>query len=267
MANGRAFGKASSEPFAFFDHGSFSWRTYPPSEIGASRTYSRGWPRSGMTRAGLASERPQLEPPTTEIGGSASLPLLPTPLASDASKGPDFARDARQGSGGQDLVTAVARLFDKERAHKLFKTPTANLGSNGAPQHPDKRRAGGHGPNLDDEVSFLLPVDPDSAEETPPGVFHSPSDWWADYAPAVRRWETLMGTPAPIPVEFGPRGGRRLASVFAEWLMGLPRGWITHIPGLNRARQLKAAGNGVVSQQAFTAYLHLLNYKEEHGNG
>ncbi|WP_234334363.1 DNA (cytosine-5-)-methyltransferase [Streptomyces sp. NRRL B-1347] len=193
-------------------------------------------------------------------------PLLPTPLASDATKGPDFARDDRQGSGGQDLVTAVARLFDKERAHKLFKTPTANLGSNGAPQHPDKRRAGGHGPTLDDEVSFLLPVDPDVAEETP-GAFHSPPEWWADYGPAVHRWETLMGSPAPIPVEFGPRGGRRLASVFAEWLMGLPRGWITHIPGLNRSRQIKAAGNGVVSQQAFAAYLHLLNYKEEANDG
>ncbi|WP_432068244.1 DNA (cytosine-5-)-methyltransferase [Streptomyces sp. C10-9-1] len=167
---------------------------------------------------------------------------------------------------GQDLVTAVARLFDKDRAHKLFKMPTANLGRNGAPQHPEKRRAGGHGPTLDDEVSYLLPVDPDTAEETP-GAFHSPPEWWAEYAPAVHRWEVLMGSPAPIPVEFGPRGGRRLASVFAEWLMGLPRGWITHIPGLNRARQLKAAGNGVVSQQSSTAYLHLLNYREDNDRG
>ncbi|MFD5900876.1 DNA (cytosine-5-)-methyltransferase [Streptomyces microflavus] len=181
-------------------------------------------------------------------------------------RGPDFAKADREGAGGDDLVTAVARLFDKDRATKLFKTPTANLGSNGAPQHPDKRRAGGHGPNLDDEVSFLLPVDPDVAEETP-GAFHSPPEWWAEFAPAVHRWETLMGSPAPIPVEFGPRGGRRLASVFAEWLMGLPRGWITHIPGLNRSRQLKAAGNGVVAQQAFTAYLHLLNHKGEKNDG
>ncbi|WP_223767647.1 DNA (cytosine-5-)-methyltransferase [Streptomyces huiliensis] len=209
------------------------------------------------------SEQDKLAPPSVEVPVSSVVSLLPTPTASDAKRGPDFAKADRTGAGGDDLVTVVARLFSKERAGKLFKTPTANLGSNGAPQHPDKRRAGGHGPNLDDEVSFLLPVDPDEAEETPPGVFHSPPDWWAEYAPAVRRWETLMGTPAPIPVEFGPRGGRRLASVFAEWLMGLPRGWITHIPGLNRARQLKAAGNGVVSQQAFTAYLHLMNYKEE----
>ncbi|MGW2643662.1 DNA cytosine methyltransferase [Streptomyces sp. NPDC001393] len=39
----------------------------------------------------------------------------------------------------------------------LLKTPTSQLGRNGGPQHPDKRRAGGHGPTLEDEVVFLLP--------------------------------------------------------------------------------------------------------------
>src|SRR6185312_5944032 len=33
----------------------------------------------------------------------------------------------------------------------LLKTPTAQLGVNGGPQHPDKRKAGGHGPTLEDE--------------------------------------------------------------------------------------------------------------------
>ncbi|MFE2409829.1 DNA (cytosine-5-)-methyltransferase [Kitasatospora sp. NPDC059408] len=159
-------------------------------------------------------------------------------------------------------MTAVARLFDKPTAHRLFKTPTANLAGNGAPQHPDKRKAGGHGPNLDDEVSFLLPVDPER-DELEPGAFHSPAEWWGEFGAAVHRWETLIGQPAPVPVEFGPRGGRRLASVFGEWLMGLPGGWITRVPGLNRAAQLRAVGNGAMSQQAFSAYLHLMNHKEE----
>ncbi|MFG2656941.1 hypothetical protein [Streptomyces sp. NPDC048425] len=39
-----------------------------------------------------------------------------------------------------------------------MKTPTANLGSNGGSQHPDKRKAGGHGPTLADEVEHLLPT-------------------------------------------------------------------------------------------------------------
>lgn len=40
----------------------------------------------------------------------------------------------------------------------LFKTPTSYLSMNGGSQHPDKRRAGGHGPTLADEVEWLLPT-------------------------------------------------------------------------------------------------------------
>jgi hypothetical protein len=39
----------------------------------------------------------------------------------------------------------------------LLKTPTAQLAVNGGSQHPDKRRAGGHGPTLADQVEHLLP--------------------------------------------------------------------------------------------------------------
>ena len=37
--------------------------------------------------------------------------LLPTPNASDGTRGPDLARPSRQLSGGPDLVTAVERLL------------------------------------------------------------------------------------------------------------------------------------------------------------
>ncbi|MCX4792465.1 hypothetical protein OG369_42580 [Streptomyces sp. NBC_01221] len=40
----------------------------------------------------------------------------------------------------------------------LLKTPTANLAINGGSQHPDKRKQGGHGPTLADEVEHLLPT-------------------------------------------------------------------------------------------------------------
>ena len=39
---------------------------------------------------------------------------------------------------------------------RLFRTPTSQLAANGGSQHPDKRRAGGHGPTLADEVEWLL---------------------------------------------------------------------------------------------------------------
>lgn len=40
---------------------------------------------------------------------------------------------------------------------RLLKTPNANLATNGGSQHPDKRKAGGHGPTLADETEWLLP--------------------------------------------------------------------------------------------------------------
>ncbi|MEV7994892.1 DNA cytosine methyltransferase [Streptomyces sp. NPDC086077] len=75
-----------------------------------------------------------------------------------------------------------------------------------------------------------------------------------DYGPAIRRWEQITGRPAPCPTEPGTRGNRRLAPVFTEWLMGLPDGWVTAVPGIPRKEQLRILGNGVVSRQACHAY-------------
>ena len=40
-------------------------------------------------------------------------------------------------------------------ASSLLATPTANLGTCGGPQDPEKRRAGGHSVTLQDQVSAL----------------------------------------------------------------------------------------------------------------
>jgi len=42
-------------------------------------------------------------------------------------------------------------------------------------------------------------------------------------------------------------------------MMGLPEGWVTDVPGLTRAQQLRALGNGVVPQQAAAALRLLLH--------
>ncbi|MBN9739534.1 DNA cytosine methyltransferase [Amycolatopsis sp. A1MSW2902] len=81
---------------------------------------------------------------------------------------------------------------------------------------------------------------------------------WAGYTPAIRRWEAILGRPAPAPTVPGSRGGHVLNPALPEWMMGLPAGWITGVPGLSRAQQLKLAGNGVVWQQAAEAYRYLL---------
>lgn len=80
---------------------------------------------------------------------------------------------------------------------------------------------------------------------------------WGTYAPAIRRWERVT-RPAPAPTELNSNNKPRLNAAFAEWMMGLPAGHVTAVPGISRAHQLKAIGNGVCPQQAVAAYSSLL---------
>ncbi len=52
----------------------------------------------------------------------------------------------------------LARLTGANGCSSLLVTPAANLGVNGGSQHPAKRKAGGHGPTLADQVEHLLPT-------------------------------------------------------------------------------------------------------------
>lgn len=100
---------------------------------------------------------------------------------------------------------------------------------------------------------------------------------WGVYGPAVRRWELILGRPAPAPTDLseayrrmvrrrragldtrpvGMRGSLRprycLAPRFVEWLMGLPAGWVTAVPDISRNDQLRILGNDVVPRQATAA--------------
>lgn len=144
-----------------------------------------------------------------------------------------------------------------------LKTPTANLGSNGGARHPDERRAGGHGPTLDDEVCYLLPYSEAIREgrQPEPAVdgSRSPSHWWGEYLPAIRQWEDATGRAAPPPAEVGRKGGPRVTAEWVEWLMGLPLHHVTGVSSLTRGQQLQILGNGVVPQQATTAFTALLD--------
>jgi DNA (cytosine-5)-methyltransferase 1 len=52
---------------------------------------------------------------------------------------------------------------------------------------------------------------------------------WQQYEAPIRQWEALTGRPAPYPVELATRGQPRLAAAFSEWLMGLPKGFVTDL--------------------------------------
>jgi hypothetical protein len=198
--------------------------------------------------------------------------LLPTPKANDgkgASTTPGKLRHRSDNGRARGPGDANLPL----RVLNLLATPQAYDGERGGPQDPVKRRAGGHIPTLQDQVCFeLLPTPSVSAgtggqacrggdrrgELLLGGIAPTLAVEWGAYAPAIRRWEALLGRPAPCPAEPGQKGRPRLAPPFVEWMMGLPPGWVTGIEGLSRARQLRLLGNGVVPRQAELALRLLL---------
>lgn len=127
------------------------WETGQGQLCGHSDVFSETWPSSGMTRNGVAYALPTWGPPMDD---SASLSLLGTPRTS-SSNGVGQYMESERGTRGR--LEAQMDL--------LLRTPTAQLAVNGGSQHPDKRKAGGHGPTLADEVEHLLPT-PEASDGT-----------------------------------------------------------------------------------------------------
>ena len=93
----------------------------------------------------------------------------------------------------------------------------------------------------------------DSREGARANLHNEVAERFGRYAPAIARQEQAFGYPAPSPTEPGKNGRPRLSARFAEWMMGIPPGWITDTPGVTRNEALRMAGNGVVRQQALAA--------------
>jgi hypothetical protein len=110
--------------------------------------------------------------------------LLPTP---DATHG------RKQTRTGPLLPGAV---------ESLLKTPTAQLAVNGGSQHPDKRRAGGHGPTLADQVEHSLLPTPRATDGTKGGPNQRGSSGDLMLPSAVM---DLLPTPNATDSQGGPR--------------------------------------------------------------
>ncbi|OKI21397.1 hypothetical protein A6A25_08685 [Saccharothrix sp. CB00851] len=80
---------------------------------------------------------------------------------------------------------------------------------------------------------------------------------WGEYESAIRRWEAIVGRPAPHPTQPGRHGRPVLSARFVEFLMGLDDGFVSSLD-IPRTAQLRALGNGVVPQQAVYAIRLLL---------
>lgn len=139
---------------------------------------------------------------------------------------------SREGSGGHDLVTALA----------LLPTPKAHDGEFGTPRTTGR------------------PIEKSTHLGTITSLEHT--SHWGKYAPAITRWESLT-RPAPPPTEPNKNSNPRLSAAFSEWLMGWPEGWVTDPAiGISRNDQLRIVGNGVCPQQAAAALRMLLSVCE-----
>jgi len=108
-------------------------------------------------RNGAVCELPTWDPATPD---SAYSSLLLTPVASEGIKPSNTMGVQRRLTTGQVFLTnQIVTLCGLDPSEQpLLKTPTSQLAVNGGSQHPDKRKAGGHGPTLADEVEHLLPA-------------------------------------------------------------------------------------------------------------
>lgn len=166
--------------------------------------------------------------------------LMPTPTVFHVSMHDEpietfLAREERSSTGQLGKSLGVALRME------MMPTPKALDGVKGNLKTTQQRKDAGHFVDLTNVANDL-------ATETS----------WGKFKPAIKRWEEILGRPAPAPTNpDGKDGNHRLSSKFTEWMMGVPEGWITSA-GLSRNDELKACGNGVVPQQAEMALRILL---------
>lgn len=178
---------------------------------------------------------------------------FPTPTASDGDKERNNPAQAKRKS---PPLSAVSTLFPEE-----VKTEEGETSILGTPQARDGR--GGPAPgfnkgNLNHNIKEIAQWNelPESTEDNPldsDDSLHNTTCNWGQYEPSVRRWEAVLGRPAPSPIEPNRNGKPRLTAKFVEWMMGLDEGWVTDVPGIARVNQIKILGNGVVPSQAEAA--------------
>lgn len=144
------------------------------------------------------------------------------------------------------LLHHVCRFQHSLNPPVLLPTPRASDGEKGPVSVARTARTGRR--NEASSTPFLLAQNPDNPE---------PARWRkgfnANLLSIMDGWASITGNPIPEPMDFGPRGGRRLSAAFAEWMMGVAPGTITAHPAFSRRSALKALGNGVVTRQAIRA--------------
>jgi DNA (cytosine-5)-methyltransferase 1 len=201
------------------------------------------------------------------------------------------------GDGGPDLRTVICSPPRPARDHKghnqrgdttcltgaLLPTPAVNdMGEGKTVEQWDgwtdamrikHGNGNGHGKSLAIEAQRLLPTPTSMDSHASGGGYNGQTNMtltdatarqperWGIYTAAVAHWEALT-RPAPEPTQISRKGNPQLSPRFVEWLMGLPDGWVTDVPGLSREDMLRLLGNGVVPAQCAAALRWLLDMEE-----
>ena len=214
----RLSGGGYAEPFAWYDRGTQSWRTWQRCLLEGWTPFAGTWPRSGMTRNGIAYQLPTLAPLTEETESG----LWPTPRAeydSGKHKGkPDtlhsavkmwptphgFSKDGGRSNGpsGNELGRAVNRAMWPTPTSRDYKDGSAiscaNVPDNGLlgrVVHKFPTPTVGDSKNARNSTA--------TRHKLPPTGVHA--------------GDTLTDAVVPI--------GGSLNPTWVEWLMGYPLGW------------------------------------------
>ena len=216
--------------FAKYDPNSCSWRTAQCSLLGDLEPYSETWPNSGMMQNGKCSELTMLALPIEER--ESGYWLTPSTIQIMPNENRRVKRTKYRESIGRN--DALGCLLEQVVTAKFWPTPDANMGARGTQEE------------------------------------------WKPTRPS--------GQPAQYPINQAIRdtdGKGQLSPDWVCWLMGWPVGWTSlspitmdwrdwgvdpadngSIPRVgfnipNRAKRLKAIGNGQVPLVATTAFLEL----------
>jgi len=212
------------------------------------------------TRQGVAQKSSTGQVWLTNVAHDLQRPdlaVLPTPTASygGGTAAAHVARKNKNG-GGREAVTGLNFVVEE-----FLPTPTTAIATGGNARRGGDRAGEKLLPGIvQDDLDQM--VTPEGSTMTPDeyeamwATLEDQSPFWVtvegkDYWPAVQRWAEVIGRPAPAPTLPDGRDGRhRLSARLTEWMMGQADRWITDPAiGLTRNEQLKACGNGVVTQQ------------------
>ncbi len=193
---------------------------------------------------------------------------------------PDSEAVCERPTRGQEPISQASELLAELREQSSSGEPVgAQLASEGTPQgnvrgvrHDEATALSPHRPRLDERrpdepADAVSIVSPEAAlEGGPPGPYgcceasrrHGACPWGI-YSAAIHQWEIRLGRVAPPPTQMSKRSTPQLNPQFSEFLMGLPAGWVTDVPGITRNEALKVLGNGVVPQQCEVALRFLLD--------